>query len=202
MVPADSPNSPGASGVPRALGVPGASGEVAEGVLASTDFVDCYQAHYRRLVRALRLSGADPATAEDLAQEAFARALLHWRRVRKGPNPPGYVYTTGFRLLHRAQRRWPPGAGPGRAGEAPPAGDAASPGAGPAPTESAAVMAVAVERSLAAMPPRRRACAVMCWVTGLPVHEAAEALGIADGTVRKHLEEARHDLREAGVSPS
>jgi len=165
---------------------------VAEGVLATRDFVDCYQTHYLRLVRALRLSGADAATAEDVAQEAFARALVHWRRVRKGANPPGYVYTTGFRLLQRAQRRHPPGPLP------PPS--VSSTAAGPAPTESAAVTAVAIEATLAAMPPRRRACAVMCLVTGLPVHEAAAALGIADGTVRKHLDEARQDLREAGVA--
>jgi DNA-directed RNA polymerase specialized sigma24 family protein len=31
-------------------------------------------------------------------------------------------------------------------------------------------------------------------MVGLSVHEAGEALGIADGTVRKHLEEARQDL--------
>ena len=174
---------------------PDAPGEVAEGVLASSDFVDCYQAHYLRLVRALRLSGADASTAEDIAQEAFARALVHWRRVRKGVNPPGYVYTTGFRLLQRAQRRHPP-APPGTAGS----GAMGSPAAGPAPTESAAVTAVAIETTLAAMPPRRRACAVMCLVAGLPVHEAAAALGIADGTVRKHLDEARQDLRAAGVA--
>ncbi len=77
------------------------------GLRAGADFVDCYQAHYRRLVRALRLSGADPATAEDVAQEAFARALARWRRVSRGTNPPGYVYTTGFRLLQRAQRHPP-----------------------------------------------------------------------------------------------
>ena len=84
---------------------PNSPSEVAEGALISTDFVDCYQTHYPRLRRALELSGADRATAEDLAQEAFGRALARWRRVRKGANPPGYVYTTGFRLWQRAQRR-------------------------------------------------------------------------------------------------
>jgi DNA-directed RNA polymerase specialized sigma24 family protein len=44
------------------------------------------------------------------------------------------------------------------------------------------------------MPPKRRACAVLCFVVGVSVHEAGEALGIADGTVRKHLEAARQDL--------
>jgi len=149
------------------------------GLGPGADFVDCYQAHYRRLVRALRLSGADPATAEDVAQEAFARALARWRRVSRGTNPPGYVYTTSFRLLQRAQRHVPE----------PPADSPSN-----AWTEAEATTTVAVEAVLRAMPPRRRACAVMCFVVGLSVHEAADALDIADGTVRKHLDEARRDL--------
>ena len=48
------------------------SGDIAEGMLVTHDFVDCYQTHYRRLVRALGLSGADPATAQE-----YLRA---WRR--------------------------------------------------------------------------------------------------------------------------
>jgi RNA polymerase sigma-70 factor (ECF subfamily) len=167
---------------------PESSAEVAEGVLSTTDFVDCYQTHYRRLVRALRLSGADASTAEDVAQEAFARALVHWRRIRRGSNPPGYVYTSAFRLLQRTERRRqvvvPPPARPA------------------APTESAAVTAFAIEVCLAAMPPRRRACAVMCLVVGLPVADAARALGIAPGTVRKHLEEARQDLQAVCDPPA
>jgi RNA polymerase sigma-70 factor (ECF subfamily) len=148
----------------------------------TSDFVECYLMHYRRLVRALRLGGADPATAEDLAQEAFARALAHWRRVRKGANPPGYVYRTGFRLLQRSLQR------SGRQTASAP--EATAPGA-----DAAAAAAVDLEAALATMPPRRRACAVMCLVIGMSVREAGEALGIADGTVRKHLEEARRDLR-------
>jgi RNA polymerase sigma-70 factor (ECF subfamily) len=166
---------------------PNSDAGVADGVPATTDFVDCYRMHYRRLLRALQLSGADAATAEDITQEAFARALVHWRRIRKGANPPGYVYTTGFRLLARARRR---------PGPAPPA--APTP---PPPTESAALTALAVEATLASMPPRRRACAVMCLVVGIPVPDAAAALGIAAGTVRKHLEEARRDLQAACEPP-
>jgi RNA polymerase sigma-70 factor (ECF subfamily) len=168
---------------------PDSDAEVAEGVLTTTDFVDCYQTHYRRLVRALCLSGADPASAEDIAQEAFARALVHWRRIRRGANPPGYVYTTGFRLLQRAQRR--------RGSPPPPPAPLPV-----APTESSALTAVAVAASLAAMPPRRRACAVMCLIVGLNASDAGAALGIAAGTVRKHLDEARRDLQAACGPPA
>jgi RNA polymerase sigma factor (sigma-70 family) len=182
--------------------------DVAEGHLVTTDFVDCYQTHYHRLVRALRLSGADPATAQDVAQEAFARALARWRSVSRGTNPPGYVYTTGFRLLRRAQRRrtvvtvTAPVSSASSAGWRPwPELPARSSMGGADPTGRAALTAVAVEVTLAGMPPRRRACAVMCLVLGLSVADAARALGIADGTVRKHLDEARRDLQAACEPP-
>ena len=164
-----------------------------DGDQTTLDFVECYVMHYRRLVRALCLSGADAATAEDVAQEAFARALGRWRRVSKGTNPPGYVYVAGFRLLQKGMRRsarWDVGDVP----EPTPRQTVYGPTA-TSSTEAAATTTVAVEAALAEMPPKRRACAVMCLVVGLPVHEAGEALGIADGTVRKHLEEARRDLR-------
>ena len=154
------------------------------GGAAGTDFVDCYRAHYPRLARALRLAGADAASAEDAAQEAFARALVHWGRVSSGPNPVGYVYTAGFRLLAKAQRK--------SARQQPATASANLPDQ----TGSAATSTAALESALAAMPPRRRVCAVLCLVVGLPVHESGLALGIADGTVRKHLEDARRDLAE------
>jgi RNA polymerase sigma-70 factor, ECF subfamily len=149
--------------------------------IATSDFVECYHLHYRRLVKALRLAGAGPAAAEDLAQEAFARALARWRKVSQGTNPAGYVYVTGFRLLHRflkRESRWD-------VGEVYVYGT---------PAEEEAVVNVAVDAALGQMPPKRRACAVMCLVLDVPVREAGEALKIADGTVRKHLEQARKDL--------
>ena len=155
--------------------------------LPTVDFVDCYQAHYSRLVRALRLAGADAGSAEDAAQEAFARAFVHWRRISGGRNPTGYVYTAGFRLMAKAQRKI------GHQDEAATAAARRRDGSHDS-TVSAALVSVGLEAALAAMPARRRACAVMCLIVGLPAREAGEALGIADGTVRKHLEEARRDL--------
>ena len=159
--------------------------------LPTTDFVTCYELHYRRLVLALELAGADRQMAEDVAQEAFARALVHWWRVRRGPNPPGYVYAAGFRLLARAQRR----SARDRLDDDPSATAAAGGSTvGTDPTAQSAVSSLDIRAALTAMPARRRACAVMCLVVGLSAVEAGEALGIADGTVRKHLDEARKHL--------
>lgn len=154
---------------------------------ATTDFVECYLRHYGRLVRALRLSGADAGTAEEVAQEAFARALVRWPRISAGINPPGYVYTAGFRLLRRhldRAARWEVGDPPEPYGAV---GDR---------TASDAITNLSVAAALEAMPPRRRVCAVMCLIVGLSAEEAGDALGIAGGTVRKHLEEARRQLRD------
>lgn len=40
-----------------------------------TAFAELYSRHYRRLVRSCLRCLGDPATAEDAAQEAFAKAL-------------------------------------------------------------------------------------------------------------------------------
>jgi RNA polymerase sigma factor (sigma-70 family) len=148
------------------------------------DFVELFRLHYPRLVRALVLSGSPRPTAEDLAQEAFARTFRHWRRVRRGPNPPGYLFRIAFRLLRRR------GLAPTTALD-----DRAAP-FGPA-LDDASADRIDLERSLAALPPRRRACAVMCWCLDVAPSEAAEALGVTAGTVRKQLELARRDLRAA-----
>ena len=157
--------------------------EAALSQLEGDDFVECYRVHYPRLVRALELAGSSRPVAEDAAQEAFARMLARWRRVRTGSSPAGYAYRTAFRLL---QRRGPPA----------PTEPAEAAGVGP---EGLITTRAAVAGALAGMPPRRRACAVLYLVVGLPTSEVADALGIAEGTVRKHVEEARVDLR-AGLA--
>ena len=174
----------GEAGVGSEVGEAGAGGETGiPGPRPGSDFVECYTTHYRRLVRALELAGAERGTAEELAQEAFARAFSRWRRVSRGSNPAGYMYTTGFRLLQRSQRR----------SARTSLGTAFEPPAVAPDDDTTSVLAV--EQLLTRMPPKRRTCAVLCFVVGISVRDAGKALGIADGTVRKHLEEARRDLR-------
>ena len=154
-----------------------------DAVLTTADFVECYRVHYSRVIRALCLAGADPSTAEDLAQEAFARALARWSRVCRGANPAGYVYLSAFRILRRQQGRRSGGSGPEVESAAP--GDADT------------ALSITVEGVLAAMPPRRRQCAVLCIVLDFSAVEAGRMLGLAPGTVRKHLDVARDELRRA-----
>jgi RNA polymerase sigma factor (sigma-70 family) len=165
------------------LPVPGRPAErLAEAVVETGDFVDLFRLHYPRLVRALMLSGATRPAAEDAAQEALARTFRHWWRVRRGTNPPGYVYRVAFRLLRRR----------GLFTTTPLDDQAASPGPF---VDEVTANAVDLENALQALPPRRRACAVLCWCLDVSPADAGEALGIAAGTVRKQLELARQDLR-------
>jgi RNA polymerase sigma factor (sigma-70 family) len=152
----------------------------------SRNFDDLYREQYPRLVRALSIAGAGDA-AEDLAQEAMARTLAKWRRVRDGTNPPGYAYTTAFRLLQRHQRR------------ARPIALARDPSvAGP---EAAAVTNAVVAQALHAMPAARRAVAALCISLGWTTEEAAAVLEIAPSTARVQLHRARADLHRALREP-
>ncbi len=156
------------------------AGDRSSGGEIADDFVTVYQAHYPRLVRALEIGGLDRAAAEDVAQEAFARTLGHWRRVRLGTNPPGYVYRTAFRLSRSRWKR---------------EDTLDTERAGSGDTASEAVSRLALESALGRMPARRRACAVLCFVVGLTPKEAARSLGIAEGTVRKQLGLVREELK-------
>ncbi len=151
------------------------------------EFDELYREHYERLVRALRIAGAADA-AEDIAQEAMARTLARWRRVRAGTHPAGYVYTVAFRLLQRQRVRvardrvgLPARAVPG--------------------PEAGSVTSLVVHDALASMPTARRAVAALCIACGWTTDEAAEVLGIAPATVRVQLHRARLDLHRALGEP-
>jgi len=163
---------------PEIAGPPSTDPSIVDG--SDDGFVAIYKEHYPRLVRALELAGADRETAQDAAQEAFARTLGRWQRVRRGTNPAGYVYRVGFRLSRRDRHRDLPG------------------GAGPTSPDPATEVALTldIEGALRAMPAAQRQCAVLCLAVGLSTKDAARALGIAESTVRKQIERARRDLRE------
>ncbi len=156
--------------------------------MGAASFAALYSEHAGRVRRALMLSGADEETAADVAQEAFARTYPHWRRVQTGTNPAGYVYRVAFRELRRR------GHLPDR-----PDGDAAAQDVmteehGPEERALAAVAADAAVLAIRAMPPGRRACALLVLAAGLTAEEAGQALGITASTVRVQVCRARAEL--------
>jgi RNA polymerase sigma-70 factor, ECF subfamily len=157
---------------------PASSTGAAESVL---DFDTFFATEYQRLFEVMYLLTRDRAEAEDLAQEAMARAYERWSGIR---DPSRYVYRTAFNL-HRTLRRRLAVAVRKRGQLLPAAGDAD-----------------AVERrldalaTLALLPATQRAAVVLVDWAGMTAEEAGRVLGIQPVSVRGRLHRARAALRQ------
>src|SRR5437899_10060597 len=69
------------------------------------DFESFFRTEYPTLVRMLFLLTGSSAEAEDLAQEALARAFERWKRIREMDSPGGYVCRTALNLNRKRLRR-------------------------------------------------------------------------------------------------
>ena len=62
------------------------------------DFAEFYEASYRRVVALVAAIVGDRHQAEDIAQEAFSRALTRWQRVARYDLPEAWVRRVALRL--------------------------------------------------------------------------------------------------------
>ncbi|WP_372463132.1 SigE family RNA polymerase sigma factor [Pseudonocardia kujensis] len=137
---------------------------------------DLYRDHRMRLVRLAVLLVDEPATAEDVVQEAFAGLHRHWAGLRDEAAAVGYLRTAvvnGSRSVLRRRRT-------AREYVAPHQVNARS-------AESLAMLSAehqAVVDALATLPPRQREVLVLRYYGGLSEAEIAEAAGITRGTVK------------------
>ena len=142
-----------------------------------------FRAHYARLVGALAVACGDGELAADAVQEAFVRAHRRWRSIGAYEDPIGWVRHVALNLLRDDQRRT---ARKRRAL----ARVAASATSTPPPSEPDGVAAL-----LESLPRQQRIAAALFYVDELSVAEVAAAMGIAEGTVKSHLHDARQTLR-------
>ena len=127
--------------------------------------------------------------AEDQVAEAFARAWLSWRKVRRHPAPRAWVVRTALNAGVSWWRR--------RARELPLAGhDAAD-----AARELDGGLDAAVLTALRHLPDRQREVIALRVFLDLDTDTIAGQLGIAPATVRVHLSRAVTTLR-CELSPS
>src|SRR5689334_3829473 len=146
-------------------------------------FEEFFLDHYGDVVRSIGLAVGDRLRAEELVQEAFARALRHWRRVSELDRPVAWVYVVA---LNEARRSWSrerrASVGNGRVELAPdPAGGVA--------------ITVDVRAALEQLTERQRAAIVLRYLADLSIDDIADALGCAPGTVKATLHQARARLR-------
>jgi RNA polymerase sigma-70 factor, ECF subfamily len=147
-----------------------------------TGFETFFGEHYREVERAVAVAIGDDARAEEMAQEAFARAYRHWRRVERMDRPVAWIYVVA---LNAERKRWR------RERDAPvpdvPVDDADHSGA--------VVTAVALRAAIVRLPPRQRAAIVLRYLADLSVADVAAAMGIAEGTVKATVHQALQNLR-------
>jgi RNA polymerase sigma-70 factor (sigma-E family) len=137
------------------------------------DFRGFFAQHYERLCRLGFLLTADPAQAEDLAQDALVRTWRRWRLVHKPDNPATYarkVLVNRHRSLLRralveARHRYR---------------DHPTEGSGDEHREDAIMLWAATRR----LPLRQQAVLVLRYYEDLSEAEIARVLGIPAGTVK------------------
>jgi len=78
---------------------------VVHGAESASAFRDFFESEYERMFHTLFLTCGNREEAEDLTQEAMARAFEHWDRVRAAQSPARYVYKIAFNLLRRRRQR-------------------------------------------------------------------------------------------------
>jgi RNA polymerase sigma factor (sigma-70 family) len=148
-----------------------------------TEFALFFAGRYPRIVAVLDLAVGDRGLAEDAAQEAFARALERWSRVRKMDRPDGWIYITAMNIARRD-----------RHGRAHTTRDCAEIEA-PSDLSDGVVTRVFVRELVLALAPRQREAVVLRYAAGLSVQEVADAMGCALGTAKATLHQALEHMR-------
>lgn len=153
---------------------------MAEPRVLTLEFDDFFRVQYAPVYRAAFLSTGSREVAEDVSQEAFARAFARWRRLRNEPWAGGWVMTTALNLCkkHHKHRVSPPAASDTSATTA-------------AGTEQALDLARALQR----LPIRQRTATALFYLADLPLTQIAHVMQISEGAVKAHLAQARAALR-------
>ena len=145
-------------------------------------FDEFYQSAFGRLVGQVYLVTGDLGDAEDVVQEAFARASVRWAQVRDYAGPEQWVRRVAMNLaldgLRRARRRLAVLARLGPSPVAPPI----------------SVERVALAEALRTLPRSYRQVIVLHHLLELPVEQVARELGIPTGTVKGRLSRGRRAL--------
>ena len=166
------------------------------------DFDDIVRRHERSVLRLARRLLGHAADAEDAAQEAFLK--LYRALDRLDPERPvlPYLYRVTVNVCRDLGRRRRGGRGPDHPGdtvpldELPPSSEPLAAGADPARAAHLAEERRIAETALRALPEKQRAALVLRDVHGLTTREVAEALGVAEVTVRTQISRARLKVKE------
>jgi RNA polymerase sigma-70 factor (ECF subfamily) len=159
-------------------------------VEGTEDFDSFYGAVFARLVGQLAVVTGDRHEAEDVVQEAMARAASRWARLGAYDAPEAWVRRVAFNLAisghRRARRRL---AALLRLGPQP-------------PVPPVSVDALAVADALQGLTVAHRQVIVLYYLADLPVEQVAAELRVPVGTVKARLARAREALAARLADPA
>ena len=133
--------------------------------------------------------GADPSTADDLAQDAFLTAFARIADFRGEGSFAGWIKKIAARLYLKRWRRQRPFADESEAMEL------------LAGSEGETAQRIDLDEALQSLSPAERVCVALCYGAGFSHSEAAEATGAPLGTVKSHVKRGLDKLRSR-LAPS
>jgi RNA polymerase sigma factor (sigma-70 family) len=152
------------------------------------DFAEFYRGSRDDCLRTVLVSVGDRDTAQDLVDEAFARACSSWRTVSRHPAPAAWVVRTALNAnisRWRRRRREVSVPDPGMVADLP-----AVHGASDSPVDPRIMAALML------LPARQRQVVALRLFLDLDTARTAQVLGIAPSTVKAHLARAIAALRD------
>ena len=148
------------------------------------DFEAWYRWWHPRVLAAVWVACGDADVAEDSADEAFVRVLVHQGRVQTMESPEGWVFRVAMNVMRRRLRR--------RALER-----RLLRSHSPSTQTAAAGEQAEVWDAIRRLPERQRTAVVLRFVADLTEADIATAMGVTRGSVAATLAAARSHL--AGV---
>ena len=158
-----------------------------DGELAA--FEDLFITHQGRVYALCLRMTSDPSRAEDLTQDTFVRAWQKLGTFRAESSFSTWLHRIAVNTVLtelRSQGHWNDRLVDGEEAFA----------RQPAPRRRHAVQAIDLERAVAELPPQARLVFMLHDVEGYRHREIAEITGLAEGTSKAHLHQARKRLRK------
>ncbi|HEY3844342.1 MAG TPA: sigma-70 family RNA polymerase sigma factor [Acidimicrobiales bacterium] len=154
---------------------------MAGGIEQCTEFEDWFRALYSSALGVACRLLRDPAEAEDAVAEAFARALVAWRRIRGLPYRDAWLLRVVANVAIDQARRHRHGPPVDAWVEA---------------HDDIAVLRLALSAALRALPRRQREAIVLRYLAGLSTAEVASYLQISPESVKEHVARGVVKLRD------
>ncbi len=150
------------------------------------DYEEWFRANLGRVQRAARRILGTDAEADDVAAEAFARALVRWSKVRALPHRDAWVIRVASNLaideIRRRTRRERVVMVQRAAATLP-------------DTTDASAERIALALALGRLPRRQREVLTLRYLAGLPEAEVAAVMGLSRNTVKTHAGRALNAMR-------